>query len=422
MTSPEEIRARVARYHITLDAGQLWPDVPEPVLRTAVAELARVTTAVLAGGTTPVTLRPGIEPRALGIAAFESGLGPLLGFWSETGQLAAPRQVACVLAVHLDHSRHRADRLRHELERLLAAFVQRGIEVVLLKGAHTGYRYFPDPGTRPASDIDLLVRRADSDVAQRLLSNLGFAEGVADAPFRRHWVPPRSDGMPRSLEFAHVDDPWHVDLHVSLDRSLFAGATARFPNPDPSHCEWWHRLSQPVRVLPQPLLLAYLAFHASNHVPGVRLLSLVELVLAARRDFDRPAAWAALTEVTARTGTERHVFPALALAERLAPGTIDGAVLKRLEAATPRLVRRLVHRTTLAAARRRNLYALVVNLMWAASAREVLTHLAHLAWPRDEHGRVSVRRLLGVQLRRMARILWRLLPRWARQRLAARIG
>ena len=422
MTSPEQIRTRLARYHLTGDPGQLWPDVPETTLLTAVAELARVTAAVLANGPTPVAFRPGVDPRALGVAAYETGLGPLLGFWRETGQLTAPPSVAGVLALHLDHGRRRADRLRHEVERLLAAFVQRGIQVVLLKGIHTAYRYFPDPGTRPASDIDLLVREADGGAAESVLNALGFAAGEGSAPFRRDWLPPGSDREPRSLEFAHADDPWHVDLHVSLDRWLFPGVAARFDTSDPSDCEWWHGFSQPVRVLPQPLLLAYLAFHASTHFSsalGVRLLSLVELVLVARSDFDRPATWAGLTEVTVKTGAGRHVFPALELAERLVPGTIDGAVLRRLEASTPRLARRLVHRTNPAAARR-NPYSLAVSLMWAASPREALTYLSNLAWPRDQQGRVPVRNLLEIQGRRLTRILWRLLPRWAR-RFAARL-
>ena len=112
-------------------------------------------------------------------------------------------------------------------------------------------------------------------------------------------------------------------------------------------------LGQSVYVLPQPLLLAYLATRTSSHLGAIMLIRLVELVLVMQRDFKgRPDAWRAFDALVARTETSSLVFPALDLAERLAPGTVDPEVGERLAAATPVRLRGRVRATTPATALR----------------------------------------------------------------------
>src|SRR3989454_7056861 len=70
-------------------------------------------------------------------------------------------------------------------------------------------------------------------------------------------------------------------------------------------------------------------------------LRLIELVLVARRDFaGRPGRWDEFRELVARTGSGRFVFPALDLAARLLPGSVDERVLGAITAAAPPGVRR----------------------------------------------------------------------------------
>src|SRR5216117_184655 len=100
----------------------------------------------------------------------------------------APQPFADGLATHLDHGRRRAARMRQELDRLLIALADRDVEVLVLKGTHTGQRYFPEPGTRPTTDIDLLIRPVDLRAAHQALRALEFAEDAATAePQRSHW-------------------------------------------------------------------------------------------------------------------------------------------------------------------------------------------------------------------------------------------
>src|SRR5947207_1033515 len=138
MQPQDEINERLSRYAVTRDARDLWPDVSPSAFRAAQEEIARVARAVLTDAESPVSFEipPGTEPRACGAAAFAAGMGPLLGFWCETGRVAAPPAVADLLARHLDHGRRRAARIRQELERVLARLADRGIEVYVLKGTH----------------------------------------------------------------------------------------------------------------------------------------------------------------------------------------------------------------------------------------------------------------------------------------------
>lgn len=408
MNHQDEIAARLARYEKTRDGRDLWPEVGVRAFRAAQAEIGRVTSAVLAGaGPVSLHLPPGVDPRALGVAAFATGMGPLLGYWCETGSVTAEPEVASLLAVHLDHGRRRAARLGAELDRIVATFAGRGIETLVLKGSHTARVYFPEPGTRPTADMDLLVSRDDRPAAEGALRGLGFAENAATVVEERsHWLPPDS-GPVRSLELAHADDPWSVDLHTSLDRQLLPGVSMTLGRVEPSSGTAWHEFSRPGRILAQPLLLAHLALHASAHFYSMPLVRLVELVLVARRDFAGHAQrWREFDDLVGRTGAGRCVFPALDLAERLAPGAMNPRTLELVAAAAPRRLRRHVSALTPASAQRLHPSPVGERFLWPSSPRELLASALDLAWPREAGRLVSPRKALQSHGRRLRRLFF----------------
>mgnify|MGYP001274443153 CR=1 FL=1 len=65
-----------------------------------------------------------------------------------------------------------------ELKRLLAALRERGVEVMLLKGAALIHRHYRDPGIRPMSDLDILVRPSDMGAVYALLRERGWQPAV----------------------------------------------------------------------------------------------------------------------------------------------------------------------------------------------------------------------------------------------------
>jgi len=66
-----------------------------------------------------------------------------------------------------------------ELRKMLALAIERGIEIMLLKGAALLPTIYERPELRPMSDLDLLVRSAAVDSAIHLLEDLGFQRGKA---------------------------------------------------------------------------------------------------------------------------------------------------------------------------------------------------------------------------------------------------
>ncbi len=408
--SRAEIEARLALFSRSRHARDLWPDISERQFHAAERETARVTGAVLAGERGVTLVCPSeTTPRTLSVAAAISGVGALLGYWCAIGIVSAPGELQQPLAQQLNEGRKRAERMRHQLDRLLIALTDQGIEPVILKGTHTRYAYFPDPGTRITSDIDLLFRQDDWNGAHDVLRSLGFLEQRdSGRPEERSWSLPDARGI-QALDFVHAENAWSVDTHRSLERTPFAGLSTSLGTPDFATAPVWNEFSRPVRVLPQPLLFAYLAVHASSHFYTISQIRLIELVLVAQCDYQgRPDRWAALDRLLTSTRTGRFAFPALALAERLVPGTIDSQVLAHAGDSAPRRLRRLVRDTSPASAQRLHpLPGVRERFVWIASPREAFAALSWLAWPRQDGTWVSPYHAVRRQFRRITRTLSR---------------
>ena len=333
-----EIERRLARFVASRDAGDVWPEVSAPAFQAAQEAIARVTTALLSGAPQPVPLAipAASDATAIGVAGFAGGMGPLLGYWCETRALVAEPAIAAVVATHLEHARGRAARSHALLERILAQFAEREIDTVLLRGTHTRYRYFPEPATRSASDLHLLVQPSDWERAKDVLRALGLAERAGNThPDRGLWS--SAGAFPvHALEFAHKDDPSLVELRRSLHPGPLEGLAATLETPAPPAPAAWPELARPARALAPPLLLAYLALHASRYFYAAMLVRLVEIVLVVERSFAaRPGAWHEFAELVERSSLAPFVFPALDLAERLAPGTLPADLYERLTSAAP---------------------------------------------------------------------------------------
>jgi hypothetical protein len=330
-------------------------------------------------------------------------MGPLLGWWLDEGRVDGSPPVRELLGQHLEQGRRRSALLREHASRIVGAMHAEGLRPILLKGMHTGAEFFPDPAVRPSSDIDMLVAPADRGRAEAILSRLGFAltkDVVAD---RADWSLPGVPSVPRSLEMDHAENPWHVDLHVALHRFYFRGTSV-----DLGDGAFATRRSVDVAgaralVLDQPYLTAFLAMHAGCDLAAVRLIRLIELVLVVRADVERRRLdWRDLGDLLASTGTGRFAYPALALADELAPGTMDAALLDRLSSdATPRM-RRALEAVRSAGTGPLDERSFDVKLAWASGPRELLLALSELGLP-------SIRDSLGDTLgQRLTVARWRI--------------
>ena len=373
---PETVRARFAWATRQGQPMWLWPDVAVDDWQSALQSIEQVLRTILTGQHATAPLDG--DPEAIGIACYTSGAGPLLGFWLERGVIAASPPVASVLELHLRHNRLRMNRLSAEAVALATTLTSAGVGVTLLKGLHT-VRYFPEPGTRPVSDIDLLVAEGDEQALASIMRALGYEPGLISRgpPPQQEWRLPDVPVEPHSLCFVHADDPWSVDVQTSLNRRYSPGAPmiqldqalangARNP---------WSPVPE-ADILTQPLLLLQLAVHASCGFQSLNMLRLVELALVIRRDVtDGLLSWDAFLALAEQLEALGLIYPALRLCEKLVPGTIPAEVLARSTRQTPGAVRHVVDCLTPANAQRVVRYSIAEKFMWSGSRLSILRQL-----------------------------------------------
>jgi len=378
--SVETVRGRFAWAERRGEPRWLWPGIAVEAWSEALIAIEGVVRGIFAGAP---QLQLDCEPGALGIAAYTSGTGPLLGHWLEQDGFAGPPEVTDVLAYQLRHNRLRMERLDQRAVALVERFARRGVPVTVVKGMHSAHRYFPEPGTRPVSDIDLVIAPRDLAVARLLLIQAGYARGraLAGPPAQEEWRPVGQREVPRTLAFVHFDDPWTIDLQVSHDRRFGSGGRiARVDRalPAPPWPSWG---PAPVAsVLPQPWLLLGLALHASANWENLSLLRLAELALVARRDA---IDWDAFMHAAEHVGSPRLVYPALCQCEGLAPGGIPTAVLERCRAATPRAARDVIESLRPATVQRLVALRRREKFLWAPTLLAQLSQLFAEIVPRE---------------------------------------
>jgi hypothetical protein len=328
-SSTVEVSRRLEAFARTKDPTALWPGLTENARVAAARELERITRRLL-GGSTAERIDPdgAHDTYALAIAGHTTGIAPLLGYFIETGVASARPDVEKRFIDYLDHARRRTARMEREALPAIDALLAAGITPVVIKGFHTSRVYFDEPALRRMADIDLLVPADRITAAEAALHAAGFRP-ASDAlrPYKRDWIANDIDPRVYSLELPDERTRWMLELHTSLDRIFHPGAIAKLDGE--------RDLTEPatiggrrVLVLRQPLLLLTLASHCSQELDGSRLLRLVEMTRMIRRDVaDGSLSWNDLLAMLDRTGAAQFTFPALALVQHLAPGTVDPRVI-----------------------------------------------------------------------------------------------
>ncbi len=362
----------------------MWPDVPVAAWRQGLEVVAHVTSRALGTPAAGVPIHVELPASGLpgfGVAVFTSGMGPLMGHWLEEGTLEAEEPVRKLLAEHLRHGRARATRMRTLLERIAAGFDEHDLPMTLLKGSHTGETYFPEPGTRPLHDVDIAVPRDRFEVAERVLADMGFTKtGSQPGPIRSDWSEPADRRLPVSLALTHEHSPLSVDLHGSHRRKLFGIRTLDL---SPSREDLVLRSDLPgqVHAVDGPLLALTVATHASEDLEGMQILRLVELCLIRRTWAGAPVYGPEALERARALGALRFTYPALALTERLVPGTVDPDYLDAAATDAPRRMHRIVDGLSPASGQRIAHHTLAERFMAAKGPLELLRRTAHLLVP-----------------------------------------
>jgi hypothetical protein len=413
--SPATFRARMQEARVAGRPFFPWPEIaPEAwraslrAIESAVAERLRrerTREARLETSKPPIELAAPAGARGLGIAAFTSGMGPLLGRWIEDGDLAAERDVGQLLLLHLDHGRRRVARLRDGLNSVLNALSAHGVAPTLVKGFHTAHALFPEAGTRPMSDVDLVVLPEEIPASSQALLEAGFTRArVLKRPYMAEWIPPGGSETPRSLDLTHDENPWSIDLHATYARD-FGGVRTVSVIPKDVVPGCLDVGARQVQVLAHPYLAAYLALHASQELKNLTLVRLVELVWALRSGVDEgELLWPDLSELLERRGGLPYVYPAFELADRLAPGLLPPDFRNGLVRSTTARLRSVVDRLHPATAQRLEGVSLQEQFMWAVGPLDYVRRIRRALWPLWAG---SFRQMMNVQAARARQLMKR---------------
>ncbi len=212
------------------------------------------------------------------------GVAPLLwwklrawGTQSDTDALPAGVQalVTALAPAYYETLAHNT-LLLQALERILKAFQEAGIEVIVLKGAALAQTVYEDIGLRPMNDLDLLVRPKSLRKAVKVLQGLGFAPLMYS--YARYHVFLRQENLTAELQWNLLDGVQHYEL--------WSQAVPLFP---------W---TDGVLTLNTQMHLLYLAGHAFwQHQRRLRLIWLYDLRLVAGKY--RREDWETLLQRTA---------------------------------------------------------------------------------------------------------------------------
>ncbi|MEW6601382.1 MAG: nucleotidyltransferase family protein, partial [Nitrospirota bacterium] len=109
-------------------------------------------------------------------ASVSQGLAPLTHAYLKKHQekTSVPSYVRDELAELYHGNVARNMYLRSELERILHAFNEQGIDVILLKGAALAWTAYGDIGLRTMGDIDILVRPKNLSMAKNIMHELSY--------------------------------------------------------------------------------------------------------------------------------------------------------------------------------------------------------------------------------------------------------
>jgi hypothetical protein len=374
--SAEHVEQRLVHARRNGYATWLWPDVDVRRWHACLDEIVSVTHKFLAGES-KAELVCGDE-KAMCIAGYSSGMGPLLGFWIENGTLHATAEIGELLRLHLLHNRRRMERLSGVLRDTVKRLNDGNIVPVILKGMDTAFRHFPEPGVRPLSDIDMFVAAGSISKAEQILSQLGYERVPRTrTPYACDWVDPSIRRFPQTLTLNHENDPWSIDVLGSLDKRLPTAVRISFDAFVSRTCAAGWLADGRARVMDQPLLALYLAVHFSQTLLNATILRALELVLVIRRDSASGMLdWDDFERDAETIGGMRFVYPALVFVEQLAPCTIPARIMEAATLDASQNLRDVVASLTLATAQPLDRHSMRERFMWAASWHEYLCQIA----------------------------------------------
>jgi hypothetical protein len=213
-----------------------------------------------------------------------------------------------------------------ELISLLKTFDQAKIAAMPFKGVVLGASVYHDLTTRPAGDLDVLIRYTDVLPAAAILLKRGYeletpvpADGMPAVPYYcEYHFERQTDGMVMDLHWRLELSPRHFKRHLGMDWVWPRRRTAILAGAE-------------VPVMSPEITLLVLCMHGSKHVWS-RLIWICDV--AQLLDSVPSLDWQEVLHEGKRLGLRRTLTLGVLLAHRVAGAAVPPAVLQRYESDT----------------------------------------------------------------------------------------
>jgi hypothetical protein len=266
---------------------------------------------------TPFRRPPGVSDAHLVALARHHRLSPLLSLQDPTAGGLSGEVVETFRRDRLA-TLGRSTLHRHALAEILAECDAAAVDVAVLKGIAYDDLLYPEAGTRPASDVDLLVRGPERRRAMEVLTRLGYTPSASAPGFDE----------PDYHEVSFRRDVVNVDLHLAL--APLVRCSIDYPALWAAGMQTWELAGRRTTTLDFVHAALNQALHMAIHhfdVPALYLLDLRRLVARCGREVPGgpTAAWARLRAAARAWGCERPLATAAALVAAFLPAAEEAA-------------------------------------------------------------------------------------------------
>ena len=209
-------------------------------------------------------------------------------------------------------------------KKIIMRFYEKGIEVILLKGAQLAHTDYPHFSLRPIEDIDLLVRRSNRSEIIRLMLEMGFSLYETNQTCDKFFLKKTSKRHRKETNI-----PIFIEVHSSLQTPIRLNRSFRIDMD-----EFWNGSQEKAAVgFPSLQLcptynLIYLSAHLSHHYFS-RLIWVYDIALLIhlhREEID----WERLEDLCGRMKVKSPLYHCLTLCRDFFQIPIPEKVLKGL--------------------------------------------------------------------------------------------
>jgi Uncharacterised nucleotidyltransferase len=195
-----------------------------------------------------------------------------------------------------------------ELRRILERFGEKGLDVIVLKGAALAQTVYGDIALRPMGDIDLLVRKEDLPYAEEIMSTLNY----------------NTDMDSKSQEW-YRHNHFHLSPYIHPDKSVVVEIHHHIIDP-PFHADidkWWERARETkianCKILTPSAedMLLHLCLHLFNHGYDKSLLRGLCDISETLRYYEEELNWIKFQDEVSKYGFNKLAYSILYLVKRL---------------------------------------------------------------------------------------------------------